>query len=142
VRRPLPFRTKLAAVKLPSALTGSPPRDRTGPRYPPRTCRGLLGRSRTDGSPAGRSRSVSAGPGGTFQDRRALLERRSALLTDDRLASKQVRMSSLIGPDIRVYQLCREVIDREVEPDEDETDADSGDQGGDPRTRLCEMPRT
>jgi len=36
-------------------------------------------------------------------------------------------MSSLIGPDIRVYQLCREVIDREVEPDEDETDADSGD---------------
>jgi hypothetical protein len=36
-------------------------------------------------------------------------------------------MSSLIGPDIRVYQLHREVIDREVDRDEeDETDAVSG----------------
>jgi hypothetical protein len=67
-------------------------------------------------------------PGSTFKDLRTLLEHRSVLLTDDRLPSKQIRMSSLIGPDIRVYQLHREVIDREVERDEeDETDADSGD---------------
>ena len=65
-------------------------------------------------------------PGGTFKDLRELLERRGALLTDDRLPSKQIRMSSLIGPDIRVYQLRREVIDREVECDEeDETNAES-----------------
>jgi hypothetical protein len=67
-------------------------------------------------------------PGSTIKDLRTLLEHRSVLLTDDRLPSKQIRMSSLIGPDIRVYQLHREVIDREVEPnEEDETDADSGD---------------
>jgi hypothetical protein len=67
-------------------------------------------------------------PGSTFKDLRTLLEHRSVLLTDDHLPSKQIRMSSLIGPDIRVYQLHREVIDREVERDEeDETDADSGD---------------
>ncbi|PZX36742.1 uncharacterized protein DUF927 [Roseinatronobacter thiooxidans] len=65
-------------------------------------------------------------PGGTFKDLREILEQRGALLTDDRLPSKQIRMSSLIGPDIRVYQLCREVIDREVECDEeDETNAES-----------------
>jgi hypothetical protein len=65
--------------------------------------------------------------GGTFKGLRTLLEHHGALVTDDRLPSKQVRMSSLIGPDIRVYQLRRDVINRNVEPDEeDETDADSG----------------
>ena len=59
-------------------------------------------------------------PGRTFTDLRALLEERGALLTDDRLPSKQVRMSSLIAPDLRVYQLSREVIDGQAEPDDDD----------------------
>jgi hypothetical protein len=63
--------------------------------------------------------------GVTFKDLRAFLEERGALLTDDRLPSKQVRMSSLIGPDLRVYQLRRDVIDRELNPDDDdEADTD------------------
>lgn len=64
-------------------------------------------------------------PGRTFTDLRALLKERGALLTDDRLPSAQVRMSSLIAPDLRVYQLRREVIDLDPENDDnDEFDTD------------------
>lgn len=67
-------------------------------------------------------------PGGTFADLRALLEERGALLTNDRLPSKQVRMSSLIAPDLRVYQLSRTVIDGQGEPDDDD-EADTEPEG-------------
>jgi hypothetical protein len=59
-------------------------------------------------------------PGGaTFKELRDLLEACGALVADDGSPSKQVRMSRQIGPDIRVYQLRRDVIDRR-EDDRDE----------------------
>jgi hypothetical protein len=67
-------------------------------------------------------------PGRTFTDLRALLEERGALQTDDRLPGKQVRMGSLIAPDFRVYQLSREVIDAQGEPDDDD-EADTEPEG-------------